>query len=582
MDNIMNTGKKTIENTKIAYFTMETALKSNIPTYSGGLGVLAGDALRAAADIELPLVAVTLCYSSGYFYQMLDSSGKQIEHQIDWEFASELSEACIGDIRAEIILPIENKKMKVKAWEYDVIGRSGHLIKIYLLDSNVEGNEDWQKEITHVLYDPTPWERAAQEYILGVGGLRMLQALGYKNIETYHLNEGHASMLTLELIAQFKGNGNEVKKHCIFTTHTPVPAGHDKFDYDIIYKIFGGRLPANIRDIAGKDMFNTTKLAINMSGYVNGVSQKHGEITRKMFPGEVIDTITNGVHHDFWICKPISNVISKFIPRWRMHPNFLDQTLGIDNEDLWSAHLVAKDALIDYEISHSWILFDKKLLTIGFARRITEYKRPTLLFHKLERLAKIAQEKVQFVFAGKSHPNDMGAKRHIQELYDYGEELWDSYRVRIAFLDNYDLNLAKLLVSGVDVWLNTPIRYLEASGTSGMKAALNGVLNFSVLDGWWIEGYKMEPLAGWKIGPAPTDPNSLENNWDKESADLYDTLEKEIIPLYYQDRSRWIERMKHAIKLGSFFNTHRMMREYAIKAYKMEQQPRWSSTKKPL
>ncbi|MHA1731324.1 MAG: alpha-glucan family phosphorylase, partial [Promethearchaeota archaeon] len=364
-----------------------------------------------------------------------------------------------------------------------------------------------------------------------------------------------------------------------FTTHTPVPAGHDRFPYDIINKIFWGRQPENLPEIAGKDEFNTTVLAMNMSRYVNGVARKHGEVTREMFPEhkDKIDYITNGVHAAFWVSRPMARVFSKHLPGWHLHPSFLDHALDIDDEDLWYAHWKAKLELMDYEKSHSWILLDKNLLTIGFARRITRYKRPTLIFHDLERLANIAKGNIQFVFAGKSHPRDESAKRFIQEIHEHSTYLWESFKVRVVFLENYDMDLAHLLVSGVDVWLNNPRRYLEASGTSGMKASMNGVPNFSVLDGWWIEGYEMDPLAGWKIGPAPGDPDALEDNWEEESNDIYDTLDNEILPLYKANRKEWIERMKHAIKLGAYFNTHRMVYEYVAKAYQLERQPRWKS-----
>jgi starch phosphorylase len=449
---------------------------------------------------------------------------------------------------------------------------------VYLLDSDVEGNEDWQKRFTHVLYDATPYQRAVQEMILGIGGVRFLEALGYTEIETYHMNEGHASMLTLELLNKF-GTQEEVRRRCVFTTHTPVPAGHDKFDWSLMLNIFRDRAPENFRDLAGFEQFNTTILAINFSRYVNGVARKHGEVTREMFPeyAEIIDSITNGIHVGFWVAKELRTVYNKFLPGWHVHPSFFNRAMEIDPEDLWQAHWDCKKHLIDYEKSHSWILLDKNLLTIGYARRITQYKRPLLLFNNLEKLAKISKGKVQYVFAGKCHPKDNSAKDFIKKIHEHSKYLWDSYRVRVAFLENYDMDLSHLMVSGVDVWLNTPKRYQEASGTSGMKAAANAVPNFSVLDGWWIEGYEMDPLAGWKIGPTPNDPNPLEDNWNKESSEIYNTLDQEIIPLYYSDRNGWVNRMKHSIKLAAYFNTHRQVYEYAAKAYLLEKQPRWKS-----
>ncbi len=561
------------KDTKVAYFSMEIALASDVPTYSGGLGVLAGDTLRSAADLELPMVAITLCYVAGYFYQQIDPAGYQTEREINWEFSSELQEE-----KNTITLEVEDKKFKVKAWRYNVIGQGGHIIPVYLLDSDVQGNEDWQKRFTHVLYDATPYQRAVQEMILGIGGARLLEKLGYTDIDTYHINEGHASMLALELLKKFK-KPEEVKRRIVFTTHTPVPAGHDKFDWSIMENIFRERAPPNFRELAGQDQFNTTILAMSFARYVNGVSRKHGEVTREMFPehADTIDHITNGVHVGFWVSKPMKSVFTKFLPGWHVHPSLFNRAMEIDSEDLWQAHLDNKNKLIDYEKSHSWLLMDKNLLTVGFARRITQYKRPLLLFHNLERLAKVSKGKVQYIFAGKCHPKDNSAKGYIKTIHDHSKYLWDSYRTRVTFLENYDMDLSHLMVSGVDIWMNNPKRYLEASGTSGMKATANGVPNFSVLDGWWLEGYEQDPLAGWKIGPTPTDPNPTEDNWDKEAGEIYSTIEDEIVPLYYNDRNGWVSRMKHAIKLGAYFNSHRMVYEYAAKAYQLERQPRWRS-----
>ncbi len=561
------------KDTKVAYLSMEIALASDVPTYSGGLGVLAGDTLRSAADLELPMVAITLCYVAGYFYQQIDPSGYQTEREINWEFSSELQEE-----KNTITLEVEDKKFKVKAWRYNVIGQGGHIIPVYLLDSDVKGNEDWQKRFTHVLYDATPYQRAVQEMILGIGGARLLEKLGYTDIDTYHINEGHASMLALELLKKYK-DPKEVKRRIVFTTHTPVPAGHDKFDWSIIDNIFRERAPPNFRQLAGKDQFNTTILAMSFARYVNGVSRKHGEVTREMFPdhADSIDHITNGVHASFWVSKPMRTVFSKFLPGWHVHPSLFNRAMEIDSEDLWQAHLDNKTKLIDYEKSHSWLLMDRNLLTVGFARRITQYKRPLLLFHNLERLAQVSKGKVQYIFAGKCHPKDNSAKGFIKTIHDHSKNLWDSYRVRVTFLENYDMDLSHLLVSGVDIWMNNPKRYLEASGTSGMKATLNGVPNFSVLDGWWLEGYEQDPLSGWKIGPTPSDPNPTEDNWDKEAGDIYTTIEDEIVPLFFNDRNGWVSRMKHSIKLGAYFNSHRMVYEYAAKAYQLERQPRWRS-----
>lgn len=552
---------------------MEVALESDIPTYSGGLGVLAGDTLRSMADLEIPAVAVTLSYSTGYFYQMVDPSGYQTEREIRWDFSSEFDK-----IRTTITLPLQDKTFKVGAWIYKIVGQTGHIIPVYLLDTDLPSNEHWQRQFTHVLYDATPFQRLVQEMILGIGGANLLAALGYENICTHHLNEGHAAFLALELLQRFDGDLDQVKKHTIFTTHTPVPAGHDKFSYDLFNDAFRDRAPENIKELAGEEFVNMTLLALNTSRYTNAVSQKHGEVTREMFPQfPHIDAITNGVHSVYWTCDQMKEVFDKHVPGWRMKPSLLRRALQIDNDDLWRAHLRAKRKLLEYEKSHSWVLLDRKLLTIGFARRVTAYKRPMLIFQDRERLARLCKRKVQFVFAGKAHPRDAAGKGIIKQIHDISDYLWDSYRVRVVFLENYDMDLAKLMSSGVDIWLNNPIRYLEASGTSGMKAAHNGVLNLSILDGWWIEGYELDPQSGWAVGPAPDDPEADEPaDWDREAADIYDVLENEAIPIYYHNWHKWTERMKAAIRLASYFNTNRMVEEYAQRGWRFVRQPRWA------
>ncbi|WP_457558259.1 alpha-glucan family phosphorylase [Candidatus Harpocratesius sp.] len=556
---------------KIAYFSMEIALESDIPTYSGGLGVLAGDTLRSAADLEIPLVAVTLCYDKGYFFQEV-IQGRQIEREIQWEFSSEFEK--LPNI---VELHIQDKKFKIGGWLYKVRGKTGFEIPVVLLDSNIEGNEHWQKNFTHILYDATPFQRVVQEMILGQGGIKMLEILGFSGIQTYHMNEGHAAFGVFELLNKYHGNLEEVKKRCIFTTHTPVPAGHDRFDYELIKDIFRDRLPSNFRDLGGKDQLNMSLLALNGSRYCNGVAQKHAIVSRKMFPGFEIDGITNGIHNNFWLNPYFRKLFDEQIPGWSMDYNLLQDVWDIGNYELWNQHMKAKIDLMDYEKSHSWVLLDEKKLTIGFARRITEYKRPTLIFNDVERLGKICKNRVQFIFAGKAHPRDTQGKDFIKQISDMSDYLYDSYGIGLVFLGAYDMDLAHLLVSGVDVWLNNPRRYMEASGTSGMKATLNGVLNFSVLDGWWIEGYQKDPMAGWAIGPGPQDPNATKYPDSYDANDLYHKLEREIIPLYYNNRDGWTERMKHAIRLSAYFNTHRMIEEYAKRAWKLKLQPRWQS-----
>jgi len=558
--------------TKVAYISMEIGIDSNIPTYSGGLGVLSGDTVRSAADLEIPMVGICLCYSSGYFYQLFNEHGEQKEKEIEWSFFYEFEK-----VEKPITLKIENKDVKISAWLYRVIGQSGHVLPIYLLTTDIDGNEDWMKNMTGSLYDSTSrWNRIVQEMILGIGGVKLLKSMGYNNIETYHLNEGHGSFAALELYNEL-GDIDKVKKKVVFTTHTPVPAGHDRFKQDLVDKVFENRMPPEIRKLGEENgKFNMTYLGMNLSRYRNGVAKKHGDISRKMFPGYEIDHITNGVHLPFWISKPIKQIFDKKWPNWKANPSLLANAIEIDDLDLFDAHIENKFNLISYQKGHSWNLLDEELITVGFARRFATYKRATLIFNDIDRLGKICKGHVQFIFAGKAHPKDQMGKDYIKKIFESGEYLYDNYGVKIVLMENYNMDLSHMLVSGVDVWLNTPNRYREASGTSGIKAALNGVLNFSVQDGWWLEGYKMNSLAGWAIGPDDSNPNDpgVSNNWDIDANAIYETIENEMIPTY-MDHDEWIFKQKNAISLAAYFNTHRMVEEYAEKAYKLKRQKPW-------
>jgi starch phosphorylase len=563
-------------NTSIAYISMEIGMDSNIPTYSGGLGVLSGDTVRSAADLEIPMVAVCLCYSSGYFYQLFNENGEQKEKEVEWNFYYEFDK-----VERPITIKIENKDVLVSAWLYRVIGQSGHILPIYLLTTDVERNENWMKKMTGSLYDSTSrWNRIVQEMILGMGGVKLLNSLGYTNIKTYHLNEGHGSFATVELFNMFKGDINKVKEKVVFTTHTPLPAGHDRFDHDLVDKVFVSTMPKEIRKRAEDNgQFNMTFLGMSLSRYRNGVAKKHGEITKKMFPKYEVDHITNGIHLPFWVSKPIRKIFERKWPNWKANPSLLQNAIELDDLDLFDAHIENKFNLINYQKGHSWNLLDEELITIGFARRFATYKRAVLIFHDIDRLGKISQGKIQYIFAGKAHPKDQMGKEYIKKIYEAGDYLYSNYGVKVVLMENYNMDLSHMLVSGVDVWLNNPERYREASGTSGMKAALNGVLNLSVQDGWWLEGYKMNPAAGWAIGPDDSNPNDpgVSNSWDVDSNAIYEILENEIIPTY-MNHDEWLFKSKNAIALAAFFNTHRMVEEYAEKAYKLKRQKPWRFT----
>jgi starch phosphorylase len=558
--------------TTVAYISMEIGIDSNIPTYSGGLGVLSGDTVRSAADLEIPMVAVCLCYSAGYFYQFFNENGEQKEKEIEWNFFYEFEK-----VEKPITIKIENKDVLVSAWLYRVIGQSGHIVPIYLLTTDVEGNEIWMKKMTGSLYDSTSrWNRIVQEMILGIGGVRLLKNVGYNNLKVYHLNEGHGSFATLELFKDL-GSIDKVKERVVFTTHTPVPAGHDRFDQNLIDKVFENRFPKELRKLADDNgSLNMSHLGIYLSNYVNAVSKKHSQVSKQMFPKIKMDYITNGIHLPFWVSKPIRRMFDRKWPNWKANPSILQNAIELDDLELFDAHIENKFNLISYQKGHSWNLLDEELITFGFARRFATYKRAILLFHDIDRLGKICQGNAQFIFAGKAHPKDDMAKEYIKQIFKSGEYLYDNYGVKVVLMENYNMDLAHMLVSGVDVWLNTPERYREASGTSGMKAALNGVLNFSILDGWWLEGFKMNPMAGWAIGPNDTNPNDpgVSNNDELDSQILYDVLESQIIPTYL-NHDEWLFRAKNAISLACFFNTHRMIEEYAAKAYRLKKQKPW-------
>jgi len=560
------------ENTLVAYISMEIGIDSNIPTYSGGLGVLSGDTVRSAADLEIPMVAVCLCYSSGYFYQLFNEKGEQKEKEIEWNFFYEFEK-----VETPISLKIENKEVLVSAWLYRVIGQSGHIIPIYLLTTDVEGNEDWMKKMTGSLYDSTSrWNRIVQEQILGIGAVKLLKSLGYKNLQVYHLNEGHGSFSIVELYNDL-GSLEKVKEKFVFTTHTPVPAGHDKFEQKLVEQVFENRFPTKLRKLADDNgSLNMTFLGMNASRYQNAVSKKHCEVSRKMFPNINLDYITNGIHMPFWVSKPIRKLFDRKWPNWKSNPSLLQNAIELDDLELFDARIENKFNLINYQKGHSWNLLDEELITIGFARRFATYKRATLIFHDIDRLGKLCQGKVQFIFAGKAHPKDMMGKEYIKEIFESGVYLYDNFKVKVVLMENYNMDLAHMLVSGVDVWMNTPERYREASGTSGMKAALNGALNLSVLDGWWLEGYRRASLAGWAIGPDDSNPKDpgVSNSWDIDSNALYEIIENKIIPTY-MNHDEWLLRSKHAISLAAYFNTHRMVEEYADKAYRLNKQKPW-------
>jgi starch phosphorylase len=572
MEPIMNELLVLTKEPKIAYFSMEIGIQNDIPTYSGGLGVLAGDTVRSGADLKLPMVAVTLICKKGYFRQELDEKGRQTELPESWDPSRYMTL-----LPTRITVQIEGRDVLVQAWLFKVKSLTSGSVPVFFLDTNVEGNMSEDREITSYLYGGDLAFRLKQEIVLGIGGVRMLHEIGFE-IKKYHMNEGHSSLLTVELLNMYRRpiedvwderlvwDVDRIKDLCVFTTHTPVKAGHDKFPYELIKSIMGELIPFDVlKNLGGQDHLNMTLLGLNLSEYINGVAKKHGEVSRNMFPGYEIASITNGVHSYTWTFDSFKKLYDKYLPGWANEPELFVRIGRIPDEEIWKAHTEAKKNLFDYIRAETGVEFNPDILTVGFARRATAYKRPDLLFSNIERLERIGTGKLQIVFAGKAHPRDETGKGLIEKIFSYKERLKD--KIKIAYLKNYDMETALRLVSGVDIWLNTPLRPLEASGTSGMKAAHNGVVNFSVLDGWWIEGH-IEGFTGWSIGPSPTEIREIENIDSRDADDLYNKLEYIIIPLFYNDRFTWIRMMQNAIgKNAYYFNSHRMMRRYVTEAY---------------
>lgn len=535
---------------------MEFALRADIPNYAGGLGVLASDILKSCADKSVPAVGLTLMYHV--------SEDPKKAFVPDKSFKK----------RPEVVYThIEDRNVAVGCWEYRIKGEGGE-VPLYFLDTNLPENKPWDRDITKHLYALDRYTRLCQEGVLGYAGIRMLRAMGYKDLETYHMNEGHAAFLTLELLKEFNYKDEEVRRRCVFTTHTPVPAGHDVFEYPMAQNVLGGKMPWHIQKLAGERALNMTRLAISLSRKVNAVAKSHADVCRQMFPGVPFEYVTNGVHLETWVSDPFKALYDKYLKGWRKEPEKLAKSAKIPDEELWSAHQKGKDTLSAYINERPELLpiprkgriqedfFNPNTLTITFARRFAPYKRALLLFEDLERLREIGFEKLQLIFAGPYSPENSFATDVIQKLSEYGKALRG--QVRLAIIPNYNIEVAKLLVEGSDVWLNNPQPPMEASGTSGMKAAANGALNLSILDGWWPEGYALLPKSGWAFGETSLSPGSQGRDADQ----LYAKLE-EVVEEFYENPEGWIERMRAAIALGATFNTHRCVAEYQEKMWKV-------------
>ena len=599
----------------IAYFSAEFALHQSLPIYAGGLGVLAGDHCKEASDLGIPLIGVGFMYPQGYFHQTVSPEGWQQEvyERLSWTDAP-IEPATTAEGKPVIVaVPLGSRSVLVSVWRVR-LGR----VTLYLLDTDLEENAPWDRELSARLYGGDRETRIQQEIILGVGGVRVLKQLG-SDPSVYHLNEGHAAFVVLQRIRDYIEHGHsfeaalqEVRRTTMFTTHTPVPAGHDAFPFNLVETHLAGAwgtlgayrdafLALGHYDNGSGPLFNMTALALRTAGSVNGVSQLHGQVTREMWgpiwPGVPDDKrpvgfITNGVHVPTWLSAELATLFDDHLGGdWRERhddPDLWLKILDIPDEELWHARNALRNYLFAFirerarsrwkdehvsapRVIAAGTLLDPNALTIGFARRFTGYKRPELIFYNRDRLMNILNARrrpVQIVFAGKAHPADETGKHHLQQVYRRAVD--PAFGGRIAFVDDYDLHVAHFLVQGCDVWLNNPRKPLEASGTSGMKASINGVPHLSIGDGWWAEGYTGK--NGWQIeGQMHPNDHAAQDGADAEA--LYNLLESEIVPAFY-DRDvngiprRWLSVVRQAIiSVTPRFSARRMVKEYADKMY---------------
>ncbi len=559
----------------VAYFSMEIAIEPDVPTYSGGLGVLAGDLLRAGADLGIPMVGVTLLHRQGYLHQRLDAQGNQTAEPNPWN-----PEALCSREPVRVSITLEGREVAVTAWRYLVQGESGFQAPVLLLDTYLMENSEFDRTLTDHLYGGDSYYRLCQEAVLGMAGVKMLHALGYTDVQAYHMNEGHSALLALQLLAQRAGPGglsaataedaDAVRQACVFTTHTPVAAGIDQFPLGLVERVIGHEAVATLRahQCCLDDTLNMTHLALVFSRYINGVSMRHEEISRDMFPGYPINSVSNGVHCPTWTSQPFARLYDRYLPSWRSDSFNLRYAWKIPLQEVLAAHAEVKAQLVEEVARRTGVRLNPSTFTIGFARRAALYKRADLLFSSPDRLTEIVERvgPIQVVFAGNAHPADTEGAGVIRRVFQAAEQL--KGRITVVWVPNYDVTVAKLMVAGSDVWLNTPHKPYEASGTSGMKAAMNGVPSLSVLDGWWIEGC-VDGVTGWSIGGL-----DAVSDTEREAAALYDRLEWNVVPLYYRDPRGFAEIMRAAISLnGSFFNAHRMLVQYVTNAYRQAGAP---------
>ncbi len=533
----------------VAYFSAEIGLWSDLHTYSGGLGVLAGDHVKSAADGGVNLVAVTLLYREGYGRQHLDSKGNQSETYPEIDPSEHLTDTGI-----ELALPLDDTTLNARVWVTQVAGISGHVVPVYFIDTRHDLNKPEHAALGNRLYGGDDSTRLRQEYLLGVGGIRILKALGEWPLKGLHLNEGHCTFAAIEMLSQ-GWTLAELSRKTLFTTHTPVPAGHDRFSWQDVDAVVGNLLPENVRSFDGcEESCSMSHLAIALAGQVNAVSNLNAWVASTMFEGTHIEPITNGVHHLTWTTPPMKEIFDEHLHGWRNDPAILSHAGKIPDSALISARQQARAVLRDLVNASTGVELHEDRLTIGFARRFATYKRANLVFSDLERLRKIGAGKIQFVFAGKAHSRDEGGKQLIRDIFAGAEQISDE--IPVAFLEDYSMATGLAITGGVDIWLNNPVRPMEASGTSGMKAAMNGVPNFSILDGWWPEACE-HGVNGWAIGKAEDDRD------DQRDVDsLYSVLENEVLQAWSVGEERWAHLMRAAIATSARFTGARMISDY--------------------
>ncbi len=544
---------------KVAYFSMEFAVDARFPNFAGGLGVLASDILHSAADMDAPMVGVSLIY-----------------HQHDNLEEAFPIEKFMKKRAETIVVKIQDRDVQVCAYEYSVKSHTGNSIPIFFLSTHTPENAEWDRDITKHLYASGQHSRICQEVMLGIGGVRMLRALGYDDIDVFHMNEGHAAFLTLELLKENDYDDEAVRQMCTFTTHTPIPAGHDAFEYSAVEDIIHDMMPWHIDRLATKDRLSMTHLALNLSKASNSVSEKHREVCEEMFPDHDFKNVTNGIHQVTWASKPMVKVFDKHLKGWRDNPAILASAQKeLPDKEVIEAHQKNKKDFVAWINSNRDFFpiktrmtdddyFEEDVLTITFARRFVHYKRPWLIFQDLDRLRDIGHRRLQLIFAGRCHPENHTCLDLKKVLRHYGRRLRG--QVRVAVVRDYEMDIAAKLVSGSDVWLNNPIKPREASGTSGMKAALNGLPNLSILDGWWNEGFFMNKQAGWGFGERSNFAREDSARDRIDSDELYETLEN-VIEDYEKGAKTWVKRMKASIALVGHFNTNRVVDEYYEKMW---------------